>query len=206
MTMRIWLAALSLSCASLASADDSALRAHLAARQQAIELKDGRLAGAGAAGLVQAAAEARFVLVGEDHGFADVPEFAGALMRSLDADAPGTLVVEVGPHSTRRIATALAADRSDFDALNARYPAAWPFLNQQEDVDLAARFVAQGPHHLVGIDQEFVLSPRLHLDALIRALPATSSAPRWKPPASVSPRPARRWWRSTIPRRCRCWP
>lgn len=169
MTMRTWLAALSLSCASLASADDSALRAHLMARQQPIELREGRLAGSGAAGLVRAAADARFVLIGEDHGFADVPEFAGALMRSLDADAPGTLIVEVGPHSTRRIATALAAGRSAFDALSARYPAAWPFLNQQEDVDLAARFVAHGAQHLVGIDQEFVLSPRLHLDALLES-------------------------------------
>lgn len=165
--MRVWLAVLSLSCANLASAGDSALRTHLAAQQQAIELKDGRLAGAGAARLVQAAADARFVLIGEDHGFADVPEFAGALVRSLGADAPATLIVEVGPHSTRRIASALAAGRDRFDTLNQRYASAWPFLNQQEDVDLAARFVAHGPQHLVGIDQEFVLSPLLHLDALI---------------------------------------
>lgn len=167
--MRIWLAALSLSCASLACADDAALRTHLAARQQQIELKDGRLAGAGAAALVKAASEARFVLVGEDHGFADVPEITAALLRSLGDAAPGTLVVEVGPHSTRRISAALAAGRESFDALNQRYPSAWPFLNQQEDVDLAALFVARGAQHLVGIDQEFVLSPALHLDALIDA-------------------------------------
>lgn len=167
--MRTWLVALSLSCASLAWADDAALRAHLSARQQTIELKDGRLVGAGATGLVKAAGEARFVLIGEDHGFADVPEFSGALVRSLVDRAPGTLIVEVGPHSTRRIAAALAAGRDSFDALNQRYPGAWPFLNQQEDVDLAELFVAHGAQHLVGIDQEFVLSPALHLDALIEA-------------------------------------
>ncbi len=166
--MRPWLLLVAFLHAGPVLADDAGLQAHLAARQQALALKDGRLVGDGAPGLLQAAAQARFVLIGEDHGFADVPEFAAALVRSLEAEAPGTLVVEVGPHSTRRIADESAQGRDAFDALNAAYPFAWPFLNQQEDVDLAAAFVARGPQHLIGIDQEFVLSPLLHLDALLQ--------------------------------------
>lgn len=163
-----------LTCTSALAAEAPPWQVHLAKQQQALEIRDGRLAGPGAAALLAAAGDAQFVLVGEDHGFAEVPEFAAALLRTLGDAAPRHHVIEVGPHSAARIEKALEDGREGLLALNHDYPAALPFLALVEDGDLAAQ-VADGGGDIVGIDQEFVLAPLMHLDGLLADAPDAST-------------------------------
>lgn len=163
---------------AVADTTDNALLAQLARHRDALEIRDGRLVGSGADSLLATARRAQFVLIGEDHGFADVPEFALALQRSLGADALPNLVLEIGPYSADGVENALRQGRDALTALNRDYPFALPFLALREDGDLAASFVTERGTHLWGIDQEFVLSPALHLQTLADNAPddATRSA------------------------------
>ncbi|NCT69081.1 MAG: hypothetical protein GXC76_15745 [Rhodanobacteraceae bacterium] len=163
------IATLRLACA--APTDDNpaaALAAALEARRQPLQLADGVLQGAGAARLLADARAAQFVLVGEDHGFADVPAFTLALQRAL---APAALVMEIGPHSAARVERALRADPQALARLQATHPFAVPFLCWREYAALAGAAVGAPAPALWGIDQEFVLSPRLHFARLAELAP-----------------------------------
>lgn len=123
------------------------------------------MSGPGAAVLLDATRDAQFILVGEDHGFIEVPQFVMALKRSLAADAPPNLVLEVGPLSAARLAAAARKDR--LAALAKDYPAAIPFFGWRDDAAMAAAWQGTSPRTLLwGIDQEFLLSTRLHAERL----------------------------------------
>lgn len=172
MQRALFCAAALLPFSAISAEPDPTLTDLLRAQLSTLEVRDGQLLGDGAPALIAAANKAQFVLIGEDHGFADVPQFAAALQRGMGAGAPEHLVVEVGPYSTARIESALRQGRSQLTDLNRAYPSAFPFLNLREDGDLAALFVDPDDvdSRLWGIDQEFVLSPSLHLETLASAL------------------------------------
>lgn len=154
-----------------AKAPDTELVAALQKQRSTLALRNGQLIGPAAEAMLDEARAAQFVLIGEDHGFAEVPEFAAALQRSLGSDAPTNLVVEIGPYSAARVEQALRQDRAELTELNQQYPSAVPFLSLREDGDLAARFVSAKDHtpRLWGIDQEFILSAEMHLATLSEA-------------------------------------
>lgn len=123
------------------------------------------LRGAGLEPLLQRARTAQFVLIGEDHGFADVPEFVVVLGRSLGKDAPRYLVYEVGPYSAARAAAAAREDKMREFAL--AYPGALPFFNLQEDGALAVAWQKGQKQDVIwGLDQEFIFSCGLILERL----------------------------------------
>ncbi|MBA3272643.1 MAG: hypothetical protein H0T11_02060 [Chthoniobacterales bacterium] len=72
-----------------------------------LEIKEGKLAGAGAKIIRGELANALFILWGEDHGFADSPILLRALAREARPLGFKYHVVEVGPVSTRLIADKL---------------------------------------------------------------------------------------------------
>lgn len=126
------------------------------------------LSGAGAQWLVGQAADAQFVLIGEDHGFADTPQFAQGLQASLGEHRFDHLVLEVGFDAARRVEAA-ACERADgLERLNRDYPFFAPFVNFREDGALAASFAACGRSvpGLWGVDQEFLLSSQMQLHRL----------------------------------------
>ena len=138
-----------------------------------LQLDHGHLSGPGAERLLTQARAAQFVLVGEDHGFADVPEFAAAVYAAISPQGERALVVEAGPLSTGRIEAALRKDTDGLAALNRDYPFALPFFSWREEGALAAGVVrahAAAPA-LWGIDQEFILSPRMHFQRLAELAP-----------------------------------
>jgi hypothetical protein len=147
----------------------------LAAALQAVRtpiLVDGEgLEGPGAEKLLALAREAQSIVVGEDHGFADVPRLVLALDRALGADAPRQLVVEIGPFAARRVVTAV--EGADPAAAARAHPGSTPFFEWRDDLALARRYVRRaGPAALWGVDQEFVLSATPNLEALRDAAPA----------------------------------
>lgn len=116
---------------------------------------------------------ARFVALGEDHGLAGPPEMAMALGVEMRRHGPVAHAVEVGPQTTMTVAAIL--DRGGLEAfdrfLDGR-PLALPFLSNVEDAALALSFVkAGGTASLWGIDQEFIASPLLLMEALADLAP-----------------------------------
>jgi hypothetical protein len=88
-----------------------ALVAHAAPPQMlSLEIKDGKLAGAGAEMIRSELAKAQFILFGEEHGFADSPLILRAIAREARPLGFKYHVVEVGPLSTRKIRETLSRD------------------------------------------------------------------------------------------------
>jgi hypothetical protein len=71
--------------------------AKLLQNRYAIAVRDGQLSGAGAHVLRSAIAQSRFVLLGEDHGMAQTPEFWAAVCTAAGPERFHTMAVEEGP-------------------------------------------------------------------------------------------------------------
>lgn len=134
-----------------------------------IGFNDAGLEGHGGERLRAELADAQFIAVGEDHGFAGAPELAAALAAEAEAmvgAAPLYHAVEVGPHTTRCVASLLASGGvAALDQALGGRPYAMPFLANAEDAALARRFAATG--RLWGIDQEFIAAPTVLIDELL---------------------------------------
>jgi hypothetical protein len=137
----------------------------------AMDLEHGSLTGPGAALLTGELARAQFILVGEDHGFADPPEIALALAKAARKHGVVNHVVEEGPLIEEWAASKLK--KGGVDALAAALaggPLALAFLSKREDAALAEYFVKNAPRGrdaLWGVDQEFIGSPLVHLESLV---------------------------------------
>ena len=135
-----------------------------------LEVKDGKLAGAGGDMTRAELAKAQFVLFGEDHGFADSPIILRAIAHEARPLGFKYHVVEVGPLSTRMIRKKLAHDGlPGLHQLVHEVPLGIPFLSLKDDAELASDFPgndSKGTPYLWGIDQEFIGSPVFHLQRL----------------------------------------
>jgi len=136
-----------------------------------MSLENGALAGPGAKLLLDRLPSAQFILVGEDHGFADSPEIALALAKASRPYGVVYHVLEEGP-----LITEWAQDRlrqGGVDALSAALkgrPLSLAFLSKAEDAALAEYFVANAPRGkgaLWGVDQEFIVSTLVHFENLL---------------------------------------
>lgn len=129
------------------------------------------LSGVGGERLRAELADAQFIALGEDHGFAGSPLLAEALAHDAAAVAarngsgPLYHAIEVGPFSTawaRELLTERGVD--DFGRALTGRPFAMPFLTNAEDARLALPFARAD--RLWGIDQEFLGAPSILLDTL----------------------------------------
>ncbi len=140
-----------------------------------LSIRDGELAGPGSVALVKRARAAQFVLIGEDHGFADVPEFVVALKKTLGTDAPPYLAAELGPQSAEYLTRALRGGA--IDAVELRHPGAVPFFGWRDDLAMFSAWQKGDARPRVwGLDQEFILSARLHLERLLALAPPAGRA------------------------------
>jgi hypothetical protein len=166
----VLLAALALACSAQAAdppqeSPQQALAQLLDSQRSALAVDAQGLSGPGAATLLERARKAQFILVGEDHGFADVPRFVLALRQSLGADAPAHLALEIGPYAARRLTRAIRQDGQRQFALD--YPAALPFFGWQEDNQMAAAWQRGNTRDVLwGLDQEFIFGTRLYFERL----------------------------------------
>lgn len=163
-------------CARAAGLSAMALVAHAAPPQTlSLEIKDGKLAGAGAEILLGEMAKAQFVLFGEEHGFADSPIILRAISREARPLGFKYHVVEVGPLSTRKIRETLARDGiQGVHKMVKEVPLGIPFLCLKDDAELASDFLGEdskGTPFLWGVDQEFIGSPQFHLKRLVEIAP-----------------------------------
>ena len=103
---------------------DTAVLDQLKANRLAITLDKGTLSGPGAAPLLQASRQAQYVLLGEDHGVAEIAQFSSAYFNALTPAGFTTLVTESGPAVTSALEGMLK--RADAVAAIARFSAAYP--------------------------------------------------------------------------------
>lgn len=158
---------------------DSAVLDKLKADRLAITLDKGTLSGPGAAALLQASRQAQYVLLGEDHGVAEIAQFSSAYFNALTPAGFTTLVTENGAVVT----SALEEILKGTDALaaiarfNTTYPDSIAFYTMRQEAEMLAGFaVAAGPRfEHWGIDQEFVGAAK-YLITLMLAQPLNPAA------------------------------
>jgi len=148
----------------------------LSEHKHTLALENGVLKGSGADFLLREAQAAQFFLIGEDHGIAEVPQFTSALFRQITAMGYHHLAIETGP-LTAQLLNKLAAEpnaQQAFNAFHKENPFAVPFYNWQEEAALlltALQGAQPGFQPLWGLDQEFILSSKLHFKKLLVLAP-----------------------------------
>lgn len=169
--MRFSVLAIALSSLALASTQPSPdLASRFAGARLPIALTNGALTGDGAARLRDAFREAPFVLVGEDHGLAEIPAFCAALFSELVPLGFHDVVVETGPEAGRRLTRVLHAPDplAALQRWTVDYPFSLAFYNlRQEFAFLEEARRAAGPSlRVTGVDQELMGAGRLLLDVV----------------------------------------
>lgn len=128
------------------------------------------LEGPGADAILSGLASVQFILVGEDHGFADPSEISLALARASRKFGVVNHVVEEGPLIEEWAESKLRSGGVDsLGAALAGRPLTLAFLSKREDAVLAEYFVKNAPKGrdaLWGVDQEFIASSVVHLESL----------------------------------------
>lgn len=162
----------------LAIADDDTLTAELAKNRLALTLENGSLSGAGADFLFREAEASQFFLIAEDHGIAELPLFASALFRQIRSYGYQHFATEAGPITARTLEKLAASQPAQqaFADFNHQNPFTLPFYFWQEEAGLLGT-VAHSPGRkaggaiIWGLDQEFVISTKLHLKRLVELAP-----------------------------------
>lgn len=144
-----------------------------------MRLENGALTGSGAELILADVPTAQFILIGEDHGFADPPDIALALAKAARPHGLANHVVEIGPLTDEWTEERLNGGGPDglAKALEGR-PLALPFLTMREDAALADHFLKNASRKrdvLWGVDQEFIGATLIWLDRL-ETLAATDTA------------------------------
>ena len=146
------------------AAQDTALVRAFRINSAPFTLVDRHLKGLGADILARAARDNQFIMVGEDHGFREVPEFVGALFETARPAGYRHLAVEVGPVTSRRLETMMRSPtaQKDLDAFLGRYtPFTIPFFFWKEEAQMLEGIVKSVPSTrgvVWGLDQEFIMS------------------------------------------------
>lgn len=143
-----------------AAVADTAVLDKLKANRLAITLDKGTLSGPGAAPLLQASRQAQYVLLGEDHGVAEIARFSSAYFNALAADGFTTLVTENGSVVASALEGMLKRPEplTAIARFDATYPDAIAFYGMRQEAEMLAGFAqAAGPRfEQWGVDQEFL--------------------------------------------------
>lgn len=156
----------------LASAQQESLVDALKKQSMELALNQGKLEGPGAAFLFSEGNASQFVLVGEDHGLAEVPEFCSAYFHELKNAGFANLAVEVGP-DTARILEKYSREKAPVEALrkfDQTYYFSIPFFNWQGEAEMLTSLAAGGVN-IWGLDQEFIFSTSFELQHLVDLAP-----------------------------------
>ena len=122
---------------------------------------DGHYAGSGWTSLVADADQAQFLMVGEQHGSADIARFETALQLEMAGRGYSHSALEIGPISTRfaeRLIREGAGKLQQYIGAPG-HGITLPFLYYAEEAAMAENMVRTSPdkkHALIGLDQEFV--------------------------------------------------
>ena len=159
-----------------ACAQNSKFMDRLLQNRYQLNVRDGQLSGTGLAVLQNAVAGAQFVLIGEDHGIAQIPQFVGAVCDMTGPEGFHTMAVETGPLASEELQRWVARDdgRAQLIEFEKKFPETIAFYNFKEEYDLLSRCAgsAQGSNfHVWGLDQELMGSSGLILTRILETHP-----------------------------------
>jgi hypothetical protein len=131
-------------------AQDSTLTRLVRQHQFALATDGSHFSGPGWDRLRAAAQNSQFVLIGEEHGLAQIPTFTAAVAEVFN---PTAFVAEIDPYVAQTL-TRLAAQPGLPVAYERQYPEALCFYDLQEEFELA-RLLRSQQVRLVGLDQVY---------------------------------------------------
>lgn len=148
-----------------------------------MEFSQSALTGTGGEWLVENAAAADIVMLGEMHGIADIAHTAQTLGRSLSAAGTTVYVSEISPTAALALEPLLKSDRDELEAYmaDARRAISFAFMNMREETEVARAILQRTDGKktaLWGLDQEFITSGPLlvgRLETYVRT-PAQKAA------------------------------
>ncbi len=155
------------------------LTAEAATHRLAVGFDGDAVSGPGIDRILEDARAARFFLLGEEHGVAQVPILAKALFEALAPSGYSRLGLEVSPPAARALDAAAAGGVAGLRRFVADHPPGPAFYTMSQEAELlaAARAAVAGPGPvLLGLDYE-VLQDRLLIGQLEAAAPASARAP-----------------------------
>jgi erythromycin esterase-like protein len=161
-------ALVAVSACSASRADDKAsLAEQLAGQRMSITLEGGKLAGPGAKALLSAGLESQYVMIGEDHGGAEIAGFSAAYFSELARGGFTALAIEDGPAVAAAIQVAVKGPNpvSEIAAFDTAFPFSTAFYNLRPEAEFLASVArAAGPtFQLWGVDQELMGSSKFLL-------------------------------------------
>src|SRR5438034_2064849 len=123
--------------------------------------------------LVQEARDARFTLIGEEHGVAETAHLAAALFKALRGSGYSRMAIELSPIIAQDIET--AARRNGLEGILNFYasPDTWSPMYLREEAQFLASVIAATPRNervLWGFDRE-IFSDRYLISRLERRVP-----------------------------------
>jgi len=141
-----------------------------------LKVQDGRLSGAGAPVLESAMKDAQFVMVGEDHGIAEIPAIYGGLCDIAGPLGFHTMAIETGPLVAENLQQWVRQPhgQADLSAFKQEYPASIAFYDWSEEFDLLAHCAGKatgGQFRLWGLDQELMGSSGYILTKILEQRP-----------------------------------
>lgn len=150
--------------ASVLHAQDSIAVQQLLRHALPVHLENGTLSGAGAAALAAELDSSQFFLIGESHGFAEVPALTAALFDIARPKGYRHLAIEVGPFSASHVQSLAAAPLRDsaFARFHAQFPFTLSFYMWRDEQAMAQHVVSSlspGRDLLWGLDQEVMFAP-----------------------------------------------
>ena len=171
-----FLGALVLALASALPAQTPNFAEQLNKQRYELSVQEGHLAGSGVPVLESALKDAQFVMVGEDHGIAEIPALYAGLCDILGPQDFHTMAIETGPLVAGKLEQWVREPngKAELAAFKARYPASIAFYDWSEEFDLLAHCASKatgGQFHLWGLDQELMGSTGLILDRILEQHP-----------------------------------
>jgi hypothetical protein len=146
-----------------------------------LNFQAGRLDGTGLPVLQNALASAQFVLIGEDHGISQIPQFAGAVCDLIGPQGFRSMAIETGPLAANELQQWITVDsgRASLVDFEKNFPETIAFYNYQEEFDLlnhCARSAQGSEFRLWGLDQELMGASGLILTRIIETHPGKQAA------------------------------
>lgn len=149
---------------------------YLQAARFGLRVDNGSFAGPGAAVLSDAVAQARYILVGENHLTRETPQFTTALCNVTAKQGLSGMALEVSPEAAAFMTLSLrSADRwQQMVTQTQAYPWSIAFLDSRQENDMAAScaLASNNPgFHLWGLDYNFLGSAGWLIDRMLAASP-----------------------------------
>jgi hypothetical protein len=144
-----------------------------------VTMIDGQPAGRGWDWLVQQARDARFTLIGEEHGVVETAQLSAALFKALRASGYSRVAIELSPPIAQDIET--AARRNGLQGILNFFatPDAWSPMHMRQEAEFIASVIDVAPRNervLWGLDRE-IFSDRYLISRLEAKVPQRAREP-----------------------------